>query len=120
LFEGDKIKAEEYFLKAIELNPDFAKPYLSLSEFYLSENDYEKSDMWFKEFNNRAPEDPEGYFYLALRNSENPNQAIRNLELAFQKGFKSFDRLNKELRLAPLRKKLEYKNLVKKYFPDRV
>ncbi len=112
--------AENYFLKAIELNKDYAKAYLSLSELYLTQNELEKSDQWFKEFSTLRPDDPEGHFYLALRNNKNVTQALRYLETAFQKGFKDYNRLKGEPRLTPLRSKVEYTKLIKKYFPDKV
>jgi tetratricopeptide (TPR) repeat protein len=112
-------EAKSHFLRALELNPKYPKPYLSLSETYLSENDFENSEIWFKKFTALAPDDPDGFFYLALRNSQNYTKAIGYLETAFQKGFKDYERLNDEKRFAPLRNKPEYIKLVKQYFPDR-
>ncbi|MDO8365262.1 MAG: tetratricopeptide repeat protein, partial [Saprospiraceae bacterium] len=112
-------KAESQLLRAIELNPDFAKSYLSLSELYLYENKTEKSEMWFKKFSAMRPEDPEAYFYLALKNSLNKSQSLRNLEMALQKGYKDYDRIQGESRLATLRESPEFKKLIKQYFPDK-
>ncbi|MFN0173806.1 MAG: caspase family protein [Saprospiraceae bacterium] len=112
-------EAEAQLLKAIELNPDFAKSYLSLSELYLFDNKPEKSEMWFKKFSAMRPEDPEGYFYLALKSSPNNSQSLRHLETALQKGFKDYNRIQSENRLAVLRDTPEFKKLIKKYFPDK-
>lgn len=113
-------EAESYFLKAIELNPTFGDPYIGISTLYLYENKYELSESWFKEFSKLKPDDPEGHYYLALRNSQDYSVSLRHLETAFQKGFKAYNRLKDEQRLAPLRSKAEYIKLVKKYFPDKV
>jgi len=112
-------EAASQLLKAIELNPAFAKSYLSLSELYLYENKPEKSEIWFKKFSAMRPEDPEGYFYLALKNSPNKPQSLHNLELALQKGYKDYERIQSETRLAHLRETPEFKKLIKKYFPNK-
>ncbi len=117
---GKRKEAESYFLKAIELDPTFGNPYIGLSTLYLYENKYELSKNWFEQFSKLRPDDPDGHYYLALRNCQDYPVALRHLETAFKKGFKDYNRMKNEALLAPLRSKTEYTKLVKKYFPDKV
>ena len=111
--------AETHFLKAIEIDPQYVAARLGLSELYLSKGELNKSDEWFKEYSKMRPDDSNGFFYLALRNSQNVSLALKYLESAFQKGFNDLNRLKAESRLNTIRNKSEYAKLVKKYFPDR-
>lgn len=111
--------AEAHFLKALEINPQYAAARLGLSELYLSKGELNKSDEWYKEYSKIRPDDANGFFYLALRNSQNTSLALNYLESAFKKGFKDIDRLKVEPRLNTIRNKPEFSKLVKKYFPDR-
>lgn len=113
------VEAEAYFMKAIELNPEFARPYIGLSTLYLYNGDLEKSDNYFNKFNSIKKDPQEGFYYLALREISNPAKALEYLEIAFQKGFKDYSRLTNEIRLNSIQKKAAYKSLVKKYFPDK-
>lgn len=47
-----------------------------------------------------------------------PQEAIENLELSFQKGYKDFDHMQKDTDLDNIRNTNEFKQLLKKYFPD--
>ena len=47
-------------------------------------------------------------------------EALENLEISFQKGYKDYDHLQKDTDLDNIRNTDEYKQLLKKYFPDKV
>jgi Flp pilus assembly protein TadD len=81
------IEAKQNFLKALELNPNFATAMIGMAYILLSE--------------------------------ENTAEAIRYVELAIGKG-STFERLQSDEDLAPLRSTPEWTDLMKKYFPDKV
>lgn len=116
---GKTTEAEAHFLKAISLDAQFKMPFFSQGELYLSKNDLPQSAKWFSEYIKLNPEDPMGYFYLAVAQSPTPTEALTTLETAFKKGFSDLERLKNEARLAGMRKLPAYKKLLKQYFPDK-
>lgn len=116
---GKPILAEPYFLKAIELDSEYSMAYFSMGELYLSKNETEKSAKWFEQYRDLKPDDPGGYYQLAVLAKKNPSQALQYLETAFKKGFKDYDKLKNELGFDSLRSHPEYKSLIKVYFPEK-
>lgn len=111
--------AEAYFLKAIALSPQYHLAYRNLGELYLKKNLPDRSTKWLNDYTTLKPDDPEGYFQLALASKQPSEQTLRYLETAFQKGFKDYERLKNEAGLAAQRGKPEYKKLIKQYFPEK-
>lgn len=113
--------AETCFLKAIGLDLNYVKAYISLSELYLNKGNLDKADQYYQTYAKLNPEDieGEGAYYLALRNSQNAPLALSYLESAFKKGLMEQSRLITEPKLAGLRTRSDYKKLVLKYFPEK-
>ena len=47
-------------------------------------------------------------------------EALENLEISFQNGYKGYDHVQKDTDLDNIRNTEEFKQLLKKYFPDKV
>lgn len=107
------------FLKAIAIDSNYSVAYLDLGMAYLELNQAQNAEKSIQRAIALAPEVPEGYFQLTILQNQQSNAALKSLEQAFQNGFQDYDRLNTEPRLNTLRKKAEYKSLIKKYFPDK-
>jgi tetratricopeptide (TPR) repeat protein len=71
-----------------------------------------------------AKEDAIIYFYYnmaCLESLDKKNkEALENLELSFQNGFKDYDHIQQDTDLDNIRNMGEFKQLLKKYFPDKV
>jgi tetratricopeptide (TPR) repeat protein len=113
----DVAHCEPLFLKVISLNKQYDRAYFSLGELFIKSENYPRAAQWLESYLELKPDDPEGYYLLALARHSSPQIALEALENAFKKGFKDLSKLNAEKRLATLRNKPEYKRLVKQYFP---
>ena len=111
--------AESFFLKAIELDPDYAKAYLDLGKLYLTKGTFKKSEQVLKSFLALRPDDAEGYYQMAIAQHQNTKEALQSIGMALQKGFNDYDRLKNESKFASLRKQPGYKDLAKKYFQGK-
>lgn len=111
--------AMPFFLKAIQFDSTYAKAYASLSQVFINQRAYDKSEEILQKLFKIEPNNPEGYFLLAATRSQNANAGIQALEKALQLGFKDLERLKKEPALALLRKQHKYTQLLKQYFPGQ-
>lgn len=64
--QGNIKQAKAYYLKAISLNPKFAKPYYNLGNIYYEKGDYEQAIAYYKRALDLKLEIPEVYNNLAL------------------------------------------------------
>ena len=81
---------------------------------YIELKDFAKALQFLKLPNNPGPYD---YYNLACLYAAlgKPEEALKNLELAFQNGYKDFDDMAKDKYLAPVRDTPAYIALIKKY-----
>ncbi len=84
LFKRDELqKAEVFYTKALELNPDFAPALVGIGQIHLSKNDGEAALASFKRIVELKPEDPAGNYFLGVLLQEKaPERAIDHLKKA--------------------------------------
>lgn len=111
-----KSETEPLIKKALELAQNKSQYYQSLGELNMYYKEYSDAEQWFTQYIQSAPTDHTGFYQLALSQHNNPTQAIKSLELAFQQGFKDLDVVNSEPLLSEIRKSEAYLQLIKKYF----
>lgn len=93
-----------------ELLDILAFAYLNTNQFAKSVYYYTKEGAMYNYYYNLAC-----IASLAKKNDD----AIKNLELSFKNGFNDYDHLQKDTDLDNIRNTGEYKQLLKKYFPDK-
>ncbi len=87
LKEGLFDKAEKTFASAIKQDPTFPPPYLALGKLYFDRNTYQgyqKAAKHYLQATKLSPEDPRGYFYLAMALDQlgNFSSAVYNYQKA--------------------------------------
>lgn len=127
---GDTIKAKESYNMAVENynyliknNPRVTGAYEELIDFYDGIKDYQNAEKVCNTAISLFPQNGEVYYELAcvFANEKNPEQGMKYLTIAFEKGvFGDYDRFNTDPDLVNLRELPEFKELMKKRFPDKV
>lgn len=107
---------EPMLKKALELDPNNIPVFQSYGEMFLHFKNYPLAEQWFTRYVQADPNNPLGYFQLALAQHEDPSKAIKNLEISFLKGFNDLDLLQTEPLLAKIRDTPNFKALLKKHF----
>jgi len=79
---GDYAGAEKYFLKALELTPNYATLHINLGVLYDATGKPAQAEQYFKKSISLQPGYPEGYFYYAryLQRQSRFEEAIENLK----------------------------------------
>ena len=122
---NNKIKAEEKYLEAIELNPDEVNHLFSITNFYISQKIYQKAEDFIKKAILMDINDPDGYYKLASiylkeedyanafeQISYSINKEQNNFGVYFISGFDNISRIELE-DLYVLRSEIAYKLLGK-------
>jgi tetratricopeptide (TPR) repeat protein len=118
----NKSKASESFNQAIKLNPKDAKSYSSISDAYYDLKDYENYIKVILKAIAQKVDEPGNYYNLACGYSikNQTPKSLANLEISIQKGFNDYNHINEDTDLTNIRKLPEFKELMKKYFSDKV
>ena len=79
---GDYAGAEKYFLKALELTPNYSTLHINLGVLNEATGKYAQAEEFFKKAISLQADYPEGYFYYGrfLNNQTRPNEAAENLK----------------------------------------
>jgi Tfp pilus assembly protein PilF len=115
-------KSEQYFLKATQMNTTYEDAYNNLGVVYYDIKQYDKGKQYLFKAIKLDSTDEDAYYNIACIYSftnDIPN-AIKYLELSFVKGFNSYEDIQVDADLDNIRSTQEFKNLIKKYFPDKV
>lgn len=111
---GRAAEAEANYRKAIDLAGD---ELWLLAWSYLRLKEWDKSKSLFEEIIRSAPDDVSGYYdyacFFAL--TDKPSEALKQLEIAFSKGWKDWPYLERDKNLNSLRGLKEFNDLVGKY-----
>ncbi|HAD11881.1 MAG TPA: hypothetical protein DCF33_05515, partial [Saprospirales bacterium] len=116
---GKFAESENYFLKALDLDQNYAQAYLGMGGLFIEKNDQTKAISWINQFIGLKPKDPEGYLKLAMAYSNQPDKALSHLETALKLGLKNTERISRIAQLKALSATKEFKNLMEKYNPGR-
>ena len=83
---------------------------------------YDSARIYYYKVISIDPKFTNAYYNIACLASidKKTREALENLEISFQNGFKDYDHLQKDTDLDNIRNTDEYKQLIKKYFPDKV
>jgi len=119
LKQGKTELAKSHLLQAIELNNQYSMAYFTMGELYLNTKDTEQATKWYKDYSRLKPEDPEGYYQLAIACQKDSEQSLGYLKTAFQKGYKDYERLKNEAGFDSLHSMPQYSKLIKEYFPGQ-
>ena len=113
-------QAEEYYLKATDLDSNYTVAFDNLGYLYYLMGDYEKSTEANLQWVKIAPEAKMPYFNLACLSSVqgNGSEAVGYLEKAIKNGFDRYNVIEKENDLKNARKTESYKKLKQKYFSN--
>jgi protein O-mannosyl-transferase len=111
-------KAEEYFNKALKLNPGDYQISEGLGYLYMRMGNKKKAEEAFTKSVEQAPDVAWNYYNLACLFSVNGNnkKAFEWLEQAFHKGMQNLEHIKTDPDMDPIRNTPEFKALVKKYF----
>lgn len=115
-------KAIEYYIKSISLDSNNSNVYNNLGVAYVKTNHLQQAIDNYKKALKVDSNYVNAYYNLACANSlsKDKKQSLQYLEKALQKGYKNFSNILKDKSLEFIRKEIEFKNLVEKYFPAEI
>jgi len=114
----DHAKAETYYNKAIEVNPDDYNIYSGMGYLFLRAGNNKKSEESFTRAIELAPDVAWNYYNMCCMYSltGNPKKAVQYLKLALEKGMSDIEHIKKDPDLDPIRQESGFKALMKEYF----
>ncbi|GAB5554724.1 MAG: hypothetical protein Sapg2KO_43150 [Saprospiraceae bacterium] len=110
--------------KAVPLLPlikNYLYAYYSLAKYYLDNEDQFNMEQTIKDGLLAHPESEDLLYGNACLYSlaKNTKKAIQQLQLALEKGFDDYNHIQQDEDLNPIRDSQEFKQLMKKYFPEK-
>jgi tetratricopeptide (TPR) repeat protein len=109
------------YKRSIAIDPQYYTATLNLGVAYHDQRQYDSAVAYFKKAVLINPRDDLGYYYLAQSYAMNnkPEDALRYLEQALQRGYSLYEYIMAEPDLVNIRKYPAFKNMMKKYFPKK-
>ncbi|WP_170110201.1 tetratricopeptide repeat protein [Flavilitoribacter nigricans] len=106
--------AEQYFKKALTVNPDYELTYLNLGEFYLNNNRLAEAEEAYGTYVEKRPDRDVGHYMLAatLARMGRKEAALKELELAVKQGFDDAEKLDQDKHFESLRGNRTFKKLL--------
>ena len=113
--------AIEMYKRSLTIDPEYYTANLNLGVAYHDKRQWDSAIVYFKKATLVNPKDNLPYYYLAqsYAMSNKPEDAIRYLEQALQRGYNLYEYIMVEPDLESIRKTPAFKNLMKKYFPTK-
>src|SRR5688572_22665164 len=109
------------YKKSLTLDPNYFTASLNLGVAYHDLKQYDSAIVYIRKAILINPRDNVPYYYLAQSYAKNnkPEDALRYLEQALQRGYNLYEYIIAESDLDSIRKYAAYKNMMKKYFPNK-
>jgi pentatricopeptide repeat protein len=109
------------YKKSIALDPSYFTASLNLGVAYHDQKQYDSAIVYIRKAILINPADNVPYYYLAQSYAKNnkPEDALRYLEQALQRGYSLYEYIIAESDLDSIRKYPAYKTMMKKYFPKK-
>lgn len=113
--------AEPLLLKSVALDSTDADAFNDLGSYYLETRKYDLSEKFLHKSILLSAANPEVFFQMARLYSAKmqSDQALQYLDNALEKGFRDYDRILMEPDFDVLRKSEEFKQILRKFFPDK-
>jgi tetratricopeptide (TPR) repeat protein len=113
--------AKLYYYKIIDISPKYKRAYNSLGNVFSKQGQYDSAKHFYYKAINIDANYSDAYYNLACLASlyKKIDEAIKNLELSFQRGYDNYEYLQQDTDLDNIRNTVEYKQLLKKYFPTK-
>ena len=109
------------YKKSIRLDPEYTSANINLGLAFHDQKQYDSAISYIRKAILINPKDPVPYYYLAQSYAKNNKfeDALRYLEQALQRGYNLYEYIIAESDLDGIRKFPAYKNMMKKYFPNK-
>ena len=106
-----------YYRKAVDLDSSYPNAALNLGLLYHSLRKYDSAIIYLQKAIHLTPSNGKTYYRLACSYALNnqPAEAVSNLSLAFEKGYKNYDVLVNDPDLSNLKDNKEFQALIGKY-----
>jgi tetratricopeptide (TPR) repeat protein len=111
--------ARNNFSRAVAIKPDYPVANLNLGLVYHSTGQYDLAAVHIQKAIRLEPDKAKNYYLLATSYAlgKKPDQAIQNLKIAYEKGYKNTDNLVNDPDLFSLKDIKEFQALLDKYVP---
>lgn len=106
--------AERYYQQALTIDPEFSLTYFNLGELYLKQGQLKQAELMFQKYQDKEPEDQDGYYMQAavLAEKGDVDGAIEQLKKAFEQGFDEITKLQEDKYFKSLQNEKAFKQML--------